>query len=90
MSIGIKRVSFIVLLVFGIFEVFIFPNGAVASIGTVFGVCCIYGALHLFGIIVWNKEKSYYMKDLRFSEKVLAAITFALMIVWFISVVLHF
>lgn len=90
MSIGIKRVSFIVLLVIGIFEVFILSNGAVVSIGTVFGACCICGILHLLGINIWNKEKSFYMKDLRFAEKVLAAFTFALMIVWFITVVLHF
>lgn len=71
MSIGIKRVGFIVLLVIGLFEVFFFSNGAAVSIGTVYGVCCIFGLLHLLGINIWNKEKSFFIKDLIFAEKVL-------------------
>lgn len=90
MSIGIKRVGLIVVLVIGLFEVFFFSSGAVVSIGTVFGVCCIFGLLHLLGINIWSKEKSFYIKDLIFAEKVSAVFTFALIIVWVIAVILNF
>ncbi|MDD3417219.1 MAG: hypothetical protein PHY47_25025 [Lachnospiraceae bacterium] len=60
MSIGIKRMGFIGLLVIAIFEVFFVTNGAVVSIGTIFGVCSVFGLLHLLGINIWNKEKSLY------------------------------
>ncbi len=90
MAIEIKRVSFIVLLVIGLFEVFFCSNGAVVSIVTVFSVCCIFGLMHLLGINIWNKEMSYYIKDLIFAEKVLAVFTFALIIVWLLAVILHY
>lgn len=85
MSIRIRRMGFIGLLVIALFEVFFVSNGAVVSIGTIFGVCSVFGLLHLLGINIWNKEKSLYIKDLSFSEKVLAVFMFVLIIVWFFA-----
>lgn len=85
MSIGIRRMGFIGLLVIALFEVFFVSNGAIVSIRTVFGVCSVFGLLHLFEMNIWNKEKSLYIKDLSFPEKVLAVFMFALIIVWFFA-----
>lgn len=85
MSIGIRRMGFIGLLVIALFEVFFVSNGATVSIRTIFGVCSVFGLFHLLGINIWNKEKSLYIKDLSFAEKVLAVFMFVLIIVWFFA-----
>jgi len=86
MSIRIKRLGFILLLVVGIIEALIFPNGAVVSLSTVGGISLLFSVLHLFGIRIGKEELSAYIKDLSINEKILAVLSLIVMVMWIVIV----